>query len=190
MDQPLRRIQDPNNYQTIQNLLDKLKEILGDEEDEDDKDLEAIPTTKPSEKEIPMPPFTIKLDDPSGNSFIEFVGSMSDPQWSKKSYHRTLKQNIALGLVNPEGSETGDAPKVANPEAINVDVDEVGEDEILVFPGVCSSCGRPIDTKMKKVNIPYFKVCASSSSESVWFFIPLIGRFDHVYELRPLWISR
>ncbi|KAF5350153.1 hypothetical protein D9756_009128 [Leucocoprinus leucothites] len=158
MDQPLRRIQDPDNYQKIQKIVDKLKDILGDEdEDEGDETSGAVISKKASDKDAPMPSFTIKLDDPAGNSFIEFVGSMSDPKWNKKTYHRTLEQNIALGLVSAEESQPMSAPKVANPEAINLDTDEVGEDEIFVFPGVCSSCGHPIETNMKRVNIPYFK---------------------------------
>ena len=30
-------------------------------------------------------------------------------------------------------------------------------EEVYVFPGTCSSCKQPLDTKMKKVNIPYFQ---------------------------------
>lgn len=166
MDQPLRRTQDPNGYQMIQNLIDKLREVLGDPDDDNGENDNIGEAKKASEKDAPMPPFTIKLDDPAGNSFIEFVGNMSDPKWSMKTYHRTLEQNIALGLVNPEeveASGVSEAPKVANPDAINPENAPVGDDEILVFPGVCSSCGHPIDTKMKKVNIPYFKVSSCSS---------------------------
>ncbi|KAF9444190.1 zinc-finger protein zpr1 [Macrolepiota fuliginosa MF-IS2] len=160
MDQPLRKIQDPNGYQMIQSLIDKFKEILGDHEDDDEAGEPVGDVKKTAEKDIPMPPFTVKLDDPAGNSFIEFIGSMSDPKWSQRTYHRTLEQNIALGLVNQEELEenkTLDAPKVANPDAISSENAPVGEDEILVFPGICSSCGHPIETNMKKVNIPYFK---------------------------------
>lgn len=160
MDQPLRRIQDPNGYQTIQNLIDKFKEVLGDDDEDEEADNTST-TRKASEKEVPMPPFTVQLDDPAGNSFIEFLGSMSDPKWSMRTYHRTVEQNIALGLVNPEELEESgvlEAPKVVDPDANGHDSAPVGEDEILVFPGVCSSCGHPIDTNMKKVNIPYFKV--------------------------------
>ena len=47
----------------------------------------------------PMHPITIKLDDPSGNSFIEFVGSTADPKWNLRTYTRMSDHNIALGLV-------------------------------------------------------------------------------------------
>ncbi|KAF7760883.1 hypothetical protein Agabi119p4_10292 [Agaricus bisporus var. burnettii] len=159
MDQPLRQIQDPNGYQAIQNIMDKFKEILGDDKDEDPSD-DISPTNKASAKETPMPSFTIQLDDPAGNSFIEFIGSMSDPKWSQRTYHRTLEQNIALGLVNQEEVEenrVSQMPRVANPDVIIDSNAPIGDEEVLVFPGTCSSCGHPIETKMKKVNVPYFK---------------------------------
>lgn len=161
MDQPLRQIQDPNGYQAIQNIIDKFKEILGDDKDEDLSD-DVSPTKKASAKETPMPSFTVQLDDPAGNSFIEFIGSMSDPKWSQRTYHRTLEQNIALGLVNQEEVEenrVSQMPRVANPDVIIDSNAPIGDEEVLVFPGTCSSCGHPIETKMKKVNVPYFKVC-------------------------------
>jgi zinc finger protein len=162
MDQPVRGIQDPSGHLAIQNIIDKFKEILGDNEDDEDLTDNASPTKKASEKEVPMPSFTIKLDDPAGNSFIEFIGSMSDPKWSSRMYHRTIEQNIALGLVDreaPEESGVSGAPKTANPDVISDSDSPVGDEEVLVFPGTCSSCGHPIDTKMKKVIVPYFKVC-------------------------------
>ncbi|KAJ7581266.1 ZPR1 zinc-finger domain-containing protein [Mycena floridula] len=153
MDQPLRRIQDVDSYNKIQSLVDKLKEILADEEDEDE-----VQVGKASEKEhIPMPSFTLKLDDPSGNSFIEFIENMADPKWNMRTYARSLEQNIQLGLVSRD-EVPGQLSNVAE-----VDEDDIGggekgtQEEIFVFPGVCSSCGHPLDTLMKKVNIPYFQ---------------------------------
>ena len=73
--------------------------------------------------------------------------------WRLKTYHRTLEQNIALGLVAP----SDDALRIS---AISEDLQNIpfSEDEIFVFPGICSSCAHPIQTRMKKNNIPYFKV--------------------------------
>ncbi|KAF8966817.1 ZPR1 zinc-finger domain-containing protein [Flammula alnicola] len=127
MDQPLRRIQDEMGTRRSKNT----------EEDDDLDTSTAFKTVgQAAYLALPMPAFTVKLDDPSGNSFIEFVGSMSDPKWNMRTYHRTLEQNIALGLTKD---------------------DPITDDEIFVFPGVCSSCGHHIHTNMKKVNIPYFK---------------------------------
>lgn len=153
-DQPLRRIQDEASYNKIQPLIDSLKLILGDGDDEDDT-VSLIPTAH--KHVIPMPAFTIKLDDPTGNSFIEFIGSMADPKWNLRTYNRTRQQNIDLGFAVAD--ETSEA--ATSLPAVAEDPIGDGEDanaEIFVFHGICSSCGFPLDTLMKKVSIPYFKV--------------------------------
>ncbi|PPR05553.1 hypothetical protein CVT24_003292 [Panaeolus cyanescens] len=168
-DQPLRRIQDEASYTAIQKILDKLKDILGDEDEEE----EAEQTTglanpiKASEKTHPMSPFTIKLDDPAGNSFVEFVGSMADPKWNLRTYPRTLDQNVALGLIAPDDEavrmEQMKQVMIAQAQSGEGGMNEgsasvpITDDEVFVFPGSCSSCGHAIETKMKKVSIPYFK---------------------------------
>jgi zinc finger protein len=78
--------------------LDKIRAVLGSD---DDQEMESRMETR-ADKDAdlpPMHPITLKLDDPSGNSFIEFVGGMADPKWNLRTYIRTLEQNIALGLV-------------------------------------------------------------------------------------------
>jgi zinc finger protein len=175
MDQPLRRIQDEDGWKKIEELLNKIRAILGSDEDED----EESGTKTRAEKDAdlpPMNPITLKLDDPSGNSFIEFVGSMADPKWNLRTYIRTLDQNIALGLVGVDDEEARKNNEtkqrvamqarahfdvVGNREAAvgeDGSVDPITDDEIFLFPGVCSSCGQSIETNMKKINIPYFKV--------------------------------
>lgn len=155
MDQPLRRIQDEESYNKIQSLIDKMKEILGDEED----DGEPYVGKAVEKVHLPMPKFTLKLDDPAGNSFIEFLGSMADAKWNLRTYPRTLEQNVALGLVAADDQQVVDseAKKVQTTQDL-AESQPIGEEEILIFPGVCSSCGHPLNTYMKRVNIPYFKV--------------------------------
>jgi zinc finger protein len=149
-DQPLRRIQDEPSYTKIQALIDSLKEILGDNDDDT-----SSPLTAPEKHEVPMPAFTIKLDDPTGNSFIEFIGSMSDPKWNLRTYNRTRQQNIDLGFsVADEAQRPSLSTLVEDPIGDGEDANA----EIFVFPGICSSCGCPLNTLMKKVVIPYFKV--------------------------------
>ncbi|KAG1746779.1 zf-ZPR1-domain-containing protein [Suillus paluster] len=147
--QPLRRIQDEKAYAKIQEIIDGLKEIIADDEDEDEgKDK---PEKRALSKEDPViRAITITLDDPSGNSFLEFVGSMSDLKWNMRTYERSLEQSRQLGL----------APPVEDAEENAVDeTEQLGgpNEEVFEFPGICSRCGRPLITRMKKVSIPYFK---------------------------------
>lgn len=162
-DQPLRRIQAEETYKKIQSILDAIKEILGDNDDEDEETVG--PVKKASEQDSPLKPFTVRLDDPAGNSFIEFVGSMADPKWNLRTYKRTKEQNIELGLVAEDASDGELTSAKTTQLTSKAQADELigggleGEnEEIFIFPGTCSSCGAHLDTLMKKVNIPYFKV--------------------------------
>ena len=151
--QPLRRIEDETGYTKIQEIIDKLRAIVGVEEDEDGESN----IDKEEDATSPMSKLTIQLDDPAGHSFIEFVNSMADPNWRMETYHRTLEQNIALGLVAPgdEALRSAIDREVAGEDLQNI---PFSEDEVFVFPGICSGCAHPIQTRMKKINIPYFKV--------------------------------
>ena len=168
MDQPLRMVHDPTGYEKVRTLLDKMKEILGDEDEDEEVDQGAAKqSTSAVAVDKPMPSFTVRLDDPAGNSFIEFVNSMADPKWNLRTYQRTLQQNVDLNLINPDemqvstvqGVSVDDILKGDGEEANSGDPPPVTSDEVFVFPGPCSSCGHHINTLMKRVNIPHFKVC-------------------------------
>jgi len=158
MDQPLRRIQDPDGHAKIETLVEKLKEILGDEEDEEEEsNAPKVQVGTAAQKlHLPMPAFTLKLDDPAGNSWIEFVGSMADPKWNMRTYPRTFQQNVDLGLVAAPEEKPLSSVQEEEQDASG-EIVEAENEEIYVFRGVCSSCGHPLDTLMKKVLIPYFK---------------------------------
>ena len=118
----------------------------------------------------PIRIFTVTLNDPTGNSFVEFHDSMADPQWSMRQYNRTREQNVELGLV-AETEQNADSISLSQLHLTAKSKEEAAEeavavganDEIFTFPGICGSCGNDLDTMMKKVVIPYFKVsgCAS-----------------------------
>ncbi|KAJ7674393.1 ZPR1 zinc-finger domain-containing protein [Mycena rosella] len=154
-DQPLRRIQDPEGHDKIEALVVRLKEILGDEEDEGDETTIQVGTAA-KKLHLPMPAFTLKLDDPAGNSWIEFVGSMADPKWNMRTYARTFQQNVDLGVVAAPEEQPLSSVQEETQDASG-EIVEVENEEIYVFKGICSSCGHPLDTLMKKVLIPYFK---------------------------------
>ncbi|KAI5117996.1 hypothetical protein M0805_008097 [Coniferiporia weirii] len=171
-EQPLRRIQAEETYLKIQSLIDAFKRILGDKitetEDEGEGEGEGEGEDKATVEDARMEPFTVKLDDPAGNSFIEFVGSMADPKWNLRTYNRTRQQNIELGLAVPDEQADMAGAEGTRVEPTKLEsgkqVEELiggglegKNEEIYVFPGTCSSCGAPLDTLMKKVNIPYFK---------------------------------
>jgi zinc finger protein len=124
--------------------------------DTDEED-EKSNSPKPQKEDKVAHPFTVRLDDPSGNSWVEFLGSMADPKWGMRQYIRTRQQDEALGLVQP--AEDKEPAKKEEKEETEEDNEPLQEnEEILVFPGICSSCSHPLDTMMKRVNIPYFKV--------------------------------
>ena len=161
--QPLRKYQDENAYTKIQSIIDNIKVVLDDDEEDEHQDATGPKETK--EKDHIFPPFTVQLDDPAGNSFIEFLDSTADPKWNLRTYARTHAQNVALGIAAPDGVDAESDPNAIKKikEAVDQAVTEqsageIKDDEIFVFPGSCSSCSRPLDTLMKKVNIPYFKV--------------------------------
>ena len=157
MDQPLRCYQDEESFAKIEALLDKLKAILGDP-DSGDEESQPIPAA------ASFPAFIVQLDDPTGNSFIEFVGTMADHKWNVRTYRRTHQQDVDLGLASPD-----DHALILKSElestATTSRLDETGQgealdrssEEVYIFPGVCSSCGHSLETRMKKVVIPYFK---------------------------------
>ncbi len=159
-DQPLRRIEHEPAYTKIQTLIDGLSEIVADTDPETEKLSDSTrERLRKNRLQKSIRTFTIILDDPAGNSFLEFRGSTADPQWTVKTYNRTRRQNIDLGIAAPhddarETTKTTDVP-------VN---EEVSNEEVLIFPGSCSSCGKQIDTRMKKVNIPYFKVSRTGNS--------------------------
>lgn len=137
-DQPLRKIQHPELHDKIADLCHKLRAIVPNPDGQEDgeKEGEQAPTA-------PMPTFTLKLDDPSGNSFVETRGGLQDPKWSKREYGRDRAQDEQLGLQHDEAQD-----KATSHYA----------EEVLSFPGVCSLCGSELETLMKKVTIPHFKV--------------------------------
>ena len=158
-DQPLRRIQNEAAYLKIQEIISGLKEVIdADDEDESDKPVVEKLTADAVNKVI-----TIVLDDPSGNSFLEFVGNIADPKWSFKTYTRTLEQAAKLGLAVPE-QEKGAAEEETGTKNAGEEGERSDEknDEIFEFTGICPCCGRPLVTRMKNVPIPYFKV------SSIW----------------------
>ncbi|SCV70263.1 BQ2448_1657 [Microbotryum intermedium] len=148
-DQPVRKIQHPDVYDKIERWLKRLRMIVDPDEELESEEQGTTGEVKPKKQDRPMPVFTIKLDDPAGNSFIETQGGLTDPKWSKREYQRDAAQNELLGLApdDPDSiSKTHEHQETSRyPE------------EVLSFPGKCTLCGSEMETLMKTVNIPHFK---------------------------------
>jgi zinc finger protein len=166
LDQPVRKVMEPEAHDKIQAIIDRLKANLPGGDDEDEQTSGEVKPKEPKK----FVPFTLKLDDPAGNSFVSFVGSTADSKWSMRVYNRTRAQNVALGLVSEdEAAESAAAAKLktgadapeggrrVDPSSVEGLSGSVVPEEIYAFPGSCSSCGHTIDTLMQQVNIPHFK---------------------------------
>ncbi|MCI4388289.1 hypothetical protein PGIGA_G00084030 [Pangasianodon gigas] len=124
-DQPIRRATDPEVAEKIDQFIQRLKKLkdVGEE-------------------------FTLIINDPSGNSFIENpFAPQKDQALSVSHYKRTPEQNSALGI---QESEPEEEEKPGN------DV-ETMRNEVLVFNTNCPECNAPASTNMKLVQIPHFK---------------------------------
>ncbi|KAJ3144444.1 hypothetical protein HK101_002692 [Irineochytrium annulatum] len=133
--QPQRKLIDESIHDAIQRVIDTLQSYL----DRPDAN-----------------PFTIHLDDPSGNSFIENPHApRRDPNLHLRHYARTPQQDEELGL-------THDPTITDTPAGLTADQQEDADlaelrGEVHVFPGNCSRCNGPSDTRMHILDIPHFK---------------------------------
>uniref|UniRef100_A0A8C7CB26 ZPR1 zinc finger n=1 Tax=Oncorhynchus kisutch TaxID=8019 RepID=A0A8C7CB26_ONCKI len=92
--------------------------------------------------------FTLVIDDPSGNSFVENpFAPQKDEALSVCNYTRTPQQDAQLG-IKAEDEEEEEKP-------IN-DIDSM-RNEVLTFNTNCPECNAPASTNMKLVQIPHFK---------------------------------
>ncbi|KAI8340256.1 ZPR1 zinc-finger domain-containing protein [Chlamydoabsidia padenii] len=93
--------------------------------------------------------FTMTIDDPSGNSYIENrCLPAQDPQLTLRWYIRTPEQNATLGLSNDQS---------AADQALAAHGDDDEAPEVLTFPANCSNCNSPSETNMHVLDIPHFK---------------------------------
>ncbi|KAJ2015512.1 nucleolar zinc-finger protein [Coemansia sp. S680] len=163
MDQDQRKELVPEVYKQIEGLIAKLRTALELPEENGEQDSDNA--------------FTVVIDDPTGNSYVENLCAPNpDPRLSIQHYRRTREQMIQLGLLNPDAEDTQEAeeagqgqtatkgPRInALQEAAAADnvvraVKEASQShEILSFPANCSSCNAPCDTRMQMVDIPHFQ---------------------------------
>ncbi|KAL8888815.1 MAG: hypothetical protein Q9215_003806 [Flavoplaca cf. flavocitrina] len=126
-------------------------------------------------------PFTITLDDSSGNSWIEPSSADKDGKYLKSEYPRTPEQNAALGLGEVPSSTQENGNSHADSESVlpstgltahvvpqipttstPTDQDALEDVDILEghsysLPTPCPGCTKPAHLNLQLVNIPFFK---------------------------------
>jgi len=136
-DQPVRRIMHPEDGKKVDEYVEKLKHLLKVEN-----------------------PFTILLDDPSGNSFVENPYAPNDDKNLKtRFYKRSKEQQNALKL-ELEHEQPEEEPEISLPAPSKGETSGEALDitnEVVSFNIPCSSCGANCNTNMKMVKIPHFK---------------------------------
>jgi len=134
-DQPVRKHMDPEAAEQIDHFIARIRSTL-----------------KLAE------PFTVILDDPSGNSFIENPNAPAqDTDRSTVYYERSKEQDHLMGMYTQEELQnTENLVLDSKDETADLAGDNL-KDEILSFPTNCHDCNAPAETNMKMTNIPYFK---------------------------------
>ncbi|KAI4172051.1 MAG: hypothetical protein LQ343_003798 [Gyalolechia ehrenbergii] len=125
-------------------------------------------------------PFTITLDDPSGNSWIEPSSMDKDSKYQKVEYPRTAEQNESLGLgeapdetnghhttdefppPSPNGLTAHVVPQIPSTTSPSDDTTTLEDVDILAgqnysLPTACPGCTHPAHLNLQLLKIPYFK---------------------------------
>lgn len=144
-DQPKRKELHPEIYQQIADYIEKVNLYL-------------------SGDKLPL---TLVVDDPAGNSWVEFVPGEPAHKWAKVEYFRSPEQNLLLGLIDEhkyqelkqrelEKNEEENPKPLATGFLDNSEIENFNS-EVQVFRATCPTCYAPCETHMKTVNIPHFK---------------------------------
>lgn len=155
-DQEKRKEIDENLFNQINAVIEKVKSYIN-----------CDPNTVP---------LTFTLDDPAGNSWIEYKPGEPQHKWSHAEYIRSDEQNVQVGIITRDQLEQHRQAKLAelssrerNPSHAQQIGNSTGNfvsdatdienfsNEVQTFSATCPSCFKPCDTHMKPVNIPHFK---------------------------------
>jgi len=166
-----------DNFHRCRRVISKLRTLLGESEqigEESSCDELANEQTKR------ITPFTLILDDPAGNSFIEIPNApLPDPNMTLEKYFRTPTQDMIVGLQpSRDATEVGtiDDSIPSHKNIVNVSRDshsiefddriivnqtadegEIGRDEVVTFSTSCPNCHQTTETNMCMIDIPHFK---------------------------------
>ncbi|KAI5961169.1 ZPR1 [Candida pseudojiufengensis] len=157
-DQEERKKIQPELYEKIQEVINKIKSYINADEG--------------------TLPLTVSIDDPAGNSWIEYVPGEPSHKWAMYEYNRTAEQNVYLGLISADEvaqqkQEKENKNKNQDLTNSNKPQESIEQDtviglsdkseienlsnEVQTFDATCGSCYKPCSTHMKSVDIPHFK---------------------------------
>ena len=134
-----RKKSDPETYGKIDNVIQSLVKLINSAK------------------------FTITLDDPAGNSWIEPNLSISDSKdvYTHIQYPRSHEQNVALGLGEDEGNGTNEREHELTSAEIEglTGLEDLNllEGQALDLPVECPGCTKPAHYLVQMINIPHFK---------------------------------
>ncbi|QKX58114.1 uncharacterized protein TRUGW13939_05235 [Talaromyces rugulosus] len=133
-EQSLRKEQAPELYNALEPIIQKIGQMLK---------REAFP-------------FTISLDDLTGNSFIAPTTHDSGNKYTRRDYARTHEQNEELGISSdPDAQKTEESNMIqsaGNPEDL-----DIIDGQVYTLPAECPGCAKACVVNMQKVSIPHFK---------------------------------
>lgn len=133
-EQPLRKVQAPEMHDALAPIIENLEKIINRE----------------------GYPFTVSLDDPTGNSWIAPTANDRGTNYRRRDYPRTREQNEELGIAaDPEaGKHEGAAltEGAGDPEDL-----DIVDGKVYTIAAECPGCSKTCSVNMKKVNIPHFK---------------------------------
>ncbi|KAI4172546.1 MAG: hypothetical protein LQ348_006747 [Seirophora lacunosa] len=123
-------------------------------------------------------PFTITVDDPSGNSWIEPSSKDTNSRYRKSEYPRTPEQNASLGLGEATAQPSTEfldsppsndvtphvIPEISTSAPTAGDANSTSLEDVDILAGhtysletECPGCTRPAHINLQLVNIPHFK---------------------------------
>lgn len=139
LDQPARKEAQPETHAQIARFVEKVQACLRGE----------------------GLPLTFSVDDPAGNSWVEYVPEQAASKWAMYEYARSAEQNVFLGLVLADDvaqqrQVEQEQKRAATAANVLLEIENFAN-EVQTFHATCSSCYKPCETHMKPVDIPHFK---------------------------------
>jgi zinc finger protein len=133
-EQPLRKVQTPELHDALAPIIENLEKILNRE----------------------GYPFTVSLDDPTGNSWIAPNANDRGNNYRRRDYPRTHEQNEELGIAADAEATKHEGAALTEGAGDPEDL-EIVDGKVYSIPAECPGCSKSCSVNMKKVNIPHFK---------------------------------